>query len=194
MWCQNSLEVIILTRAGFYFFNWGTMKFVGRLWSVGRVITLSAGVNWTGAESCYYTQGLPPATWLHQGIITLFSTFHVHFGVDFQADFEDLRWHDVALSWNNTKDHNRSRKLCFHLPGYVPVIRSNPAMVLAVVHLALTEVLFVWKNQSMFGFLGCFSLLSTWRTSLAWGSLSSPEGPTLQVVLHTCNHSCVWDA
>ena len=21
----------------------------------------------------------------------------VHFGVDFQADFEDLRWHDVAL-------------------------------------------------------------------------------------------------
>ena len=22
----------------------------------------------------------------------------VHFGVDFQADFEDVRWHDVALS------------------------------------------------------------------------------------------------
>ena len=37
----------------------------------------------------------------------------VHFGVDFQADFEDVRWHDVALSWNHTKDHNRSRKLCF---------------------------------------------------------------------------------
>ena len=35
----------------------------------------------------------------------------VHFGVDFQADFEDVRGHDVALTWNHTKDHNRSRKL-----------------------------------------------------------------------------------
>ena len=50
----------------------------------------------------------------------------VHFGVDFQSDFEDVRWHDVALSWNHTKDHNRSRKLCFHHPGHVPVIRDNP--------------------------------------------------------------------
>ena len=25
-----------------------------------------------------------------------------------------------------TKDHNRSRKLCFHHPGHVPVIRGNP--------------------------------------------------------------------
>ena len=49
----------------------------------------------------------------------------VHFGVDFQADFEDLRWHDVALTWNHTKDHNRSRNLCFHHPGHVPVIRGN---------------------------------------------------------------------
>ena len=46
----------------------------------------------------------------------------VHFGVDFQADFEDVRWHDVALTWNHTKDHNRSWKLCFHHP----VIRGNP--------------------------------------------------------------------
>ena len=43
----------------------------------------------------------------------------VHFGVDFQADLEDVRWHDVALTWNNTKDHNCSRKLCFHHPGHV---------------------------------------------------------------------------
>ena len=50
----------------------------------------------------------------------------VHFGVDFQADFEDVRWHDVALTWNHTKDHNRSLKLCFHHPGHVPVIRGNP--------------------------------------------------------------------
>ena len=51
---------------------------------------------------------------------------HVHFGVDFQADFEDMRWHDVALTGNHTKDHNRSRELCFHHPGHVPVIRGNP--------------------------------------------------------------------
>ena len=31
----------------------------------------------------------------------------VHFGVDFQADFEDVRWHDMALTWNYTKDHNQ---------------------------------------------------------------------------------------
>ena len=43
----------------------------------------------------------------------------VQFGVDFQADFEDVRWHDMALTWNHTKDRNRSRKLCFHHPGHV---------------------------------------------------------------------------
>ena len=50
----------------------------------------------------------------------------VHFGVDFQADFEDVKWQDVAIIWNHTKDHNRSRKLCFHYSGHAPVIRSNP--------------------------------------------------------------------
>ena len=43
----------------------------------------------------------------------------VHFGVDFQANFEGVRWHDVALTWNHTKDHNHSRKLYFHHPGHV---------------------------------------------------------------------------
>ena len=57
----------------------------------------------------------------------------VYFGVDFQADFKDVRWHDVVLTRNHTKDHNRSRKLCFHHPGYVPVIRGNPAKVLALI-------------------------------------------------------------
>ena len=46
----------------------------------------------------------------------------VHFGVDFQADLEDVRWHDLALTWNHTKDH----KLCFRHPGHVSVIRDNP--------------------------------------------------------------------
>ena len=49
----------------------------------------------------------------------------VHFGVDFQADFEDVRGDDVALTWNHTKYHNRSRTLCFHHPGNVLVIRGN---------------------------------------------------------------------
>ena len=50
----------------------------------------------------------------------------VHLGVDFQADFEDVRWYDVALTWNHTRNYNHSRKLCFHQPGHVPVIRGNP--------------------------------------------------------------------
>ena len=50
----------------------------------------------------------------------------VHFGVNFQADFEDVWWYDGALTWNHTKDHYRSQKLCFHHPAHVPVIRNNP--------------------------------------------------------------------
>ena len=49
----------------------------------------------------------------------------VHFGVDFQADYEDEMWHDVALTWNHTKDHNCSRNHFFDHPGHVPVIRGN---------------------------------------------------------------------
>ena len=63
----------------------------------------------------------------------------VHFGVDFQADFENVRGYDVALTWNHTKDHNRNWKLCFHHPGHIPVIRSNPAMVLAVISWIVRE-------------------------------------------------------
>ena len=57
----------------------------------------------------------------------------VHFGADFRAVIEDVRWHDMALTWNHTKDHNRNRKFCFDHPGYVPLICGNPAMVLAVI-------------------------------------------------------------
>ena len=49
----------------------------------------------------------------------------VNFGVDFPADFENVRWHDVALTWNHTKDHKHSQKLCFHHSGHIPVIRGN---------------------------------------------------------------------
>ena len=50
----------------------------------------------------------------------------IHFGVGFQADIEDVRWHYVDLTWNNTKYHNRRRKLSFHHPVHVPAIRGNP--------------------------------------------------------------------
>ena len=50
----------------------------------------------------------------------------VHFGVDKQADFEEVWWHDVAFTWIHTKDHYRSRTLCFHQPDHVPVIGGNP--------------------------------------------------------------------
>ena len=59
----------------------------------------------------------------HQGYLIAPGDHHtlqhiqVHFGVDFQADFEDVRLHDVALTWKHTKDHNRSRKLFFHHSG-----------------------------------------------------------------------------
>ena len=34
----------------------------------------SLGLSWLVGRHCCYTQGLPPATWLHQGITTLFGT------------------------------------------------------------------------------------------------------------------------
>ena len=69
----------------------------------------------------------------HPGDHHTLQHIQVHFGVDFQANFEDVSWHDVALTWNHTKDYNWSRKLCFHHHGHVPVIRDNPAIVLAVI-------------------------------------------------------------
>ena len=50
----------------------------------------------------------------------------VHFWVDFQADFEDVRWHDVALTQNHAKDNNRSQKLYFHQPRHVPQVLNCP--------------------------------------------------------------------
>ena len=35
----------------------------------------------------------------------------------------EVAW--LALTWNHTKDHNSSRKLCFHHFGHVPVFRGN---------------------------------------------------------------------
>ena len=71
---------------------------------------------------------LLPHPWSATGHLIAPGNQHIqlHFGIEFHAEFEDVRWHDVPLTWNHTKDHNRSRKLCFHHPGHVPVIRGNP--------------------------------------------------------------------
>ena len=91
-------------------------------WSQARVsLDLCAGV-----ESCCHTQDSATGHLIALGDHHTLQHIQVHFGVDFQAYFEDMRWHDVALTWNHTKDHNRSWKLCFHHPGHVPVIRGNP--------------------------------------------------------------------
>ena len=74
------------------------------------------GSLWT----CGPMPSLPPHTGSATGHLIAPVDHHtvrhiqVYFGVDFQA-----------LTWNHTKDHNRSRKLCFHHPGHVPVIRGN---------------------------------------------------------------------
>ena len=55
-----------------------------------------------------WTCGSPPSPAAHPGSATshliapgdhhTLQHIQVHFGVDFQADFKDVRWHDVALS------------------------------------------------------------------------------------------------
>ena len=80
----------------------------------------------------------------------------VHFGVDFQADFEDVRWHDMALIWNHTKDHKRSRKLCFHYPGHVPVIGGNPDLHFEGAGNGPVFITWIGREQ-------CVSDLACWR-------------------------------
>ena len=108
----------------------------GGRWEKGTKSSLSfwsqASVSldlWTGTESCCHTQGLPPATWLHQGITTLFSTSRYTLVLTFKPTSKmwgGMMW---PSTWNNTKDHNNSQKLCFHQTGHVPVIRGNPHLL-----------------------------------------------------------------
>ena len=88
----------------------------GSLWTCGPAPSLLPAAQ---------PRVLPLTSWLHQELhCTPDLHIQLHFDVDFQADFDDVRWHDVALSWNHTKDHNRSWKFCFYHTGHVPVIRS----------------------------------------------------------------------
>ena len=96
-----------------------------------------SGANERRVQSCSTPSEAKPGSLLpHPGSATghlivpgdhhTLQHIQVHFGVDFQANFKDVRWHDVALTWNYTKDHNYSQKHCFHHPGHIPVIRGNP--------------------------------------------------------------------
>ena len=108
---------------------------------------------WAGAESCCHTQGLPPAIWLHQRITTTLQHIQVHFGVDFQADFEDVRWHDVALTWNHTKDHNCSRKLCFHPPW------ARACLFVAIQWLVLAVITLIGRETELYSGASPISLV-----------------------------------
>ena len=80
---------------------------------------------WACPESCCHTQGPPPATRLHQGINTLFSLSRYTLVLTFKPTsnmWGDIMWHSLE----STPNHNPSRKLCFHHPVHVPVIRDNP--------------------------------------------------------------------
>ena len=79
----------------------------------------------------------------------------VHFGVD----LKDVRWHDVALTWNHTKDHNRSRKLCFHHPGHVPVIRSNTDLHFEGAGHDLVVMTWIGRNHELYSSVSPISLV-----------------------------------
>ena len=60
----------------------------------------------------------------------------VHFGVDFQADFEDVRWHDVALTWNlcSTSSKESSTALSSALKRWtvrIRILRVLPMVLLS---------------------------------------------------------------
>ena len=98
----------------------------GWLWCCGRCT--KPGSLWTcgPAPSPAATRRVATSHLIAPGDHHTLQHIQIHFSVHFQDDFEDVRWHDVALTWNHTKDHNRSRKLCFHHPGHIPVILGNP--------------------------------------------------------------------
>ena len=74
----------------------------------------------------------------------------VHFGIDFQADFDDVRWHDVAFTWNHTKDHNCSWKLCLHHPGHVPVIRDYPDLYFEGAGNGLVVITWIGREHELY--------------------------------------------
>ena len=55
---------------------------------------------WAGAESCYNNQSLPLATWLHQGISTLFSTSKYTLVLTFKPTLK--MWGGMIWPWLET--------------------------------------------------------------------------------------------
>ena len=95
------------------------------------------------------------ALWDHH----ILQHIQVHFGVDFQADLEDVRWHDVALTWNHTKDHNRCREICFHHSGHVPVIRGNPDLHFVVAGNGPVVISWIGREHELYSNVSPISLI-----------------------------------
>ena len=79
----------------------------GSLWTCGPALSPAATPRvWHRPPDC--TRGSPHSS-SHPGTLWCWLS-------------SQLQRCDVALTWNHTKDHNHSRKLCFHHP----VIHGNP--------------------------------------------------------------------
>ena len=76
--------------------QWEGYKVVASFWSQAWV-SLDL---WAGTESCCFTQGLSPATWLHQGITTLFSTSRYTLVLIFKPTSKI--WGAMMWSWLET--------------------------------------------------------------------------------------------
>ena len=75
-----------------------------------------------------------------------------------------MRWHDVARTWNHTKDHNRSRKLCFHQLGYIPVIRGNPDLHFEGAGNGPVVITWIGREHEFYSGASPISLVEHWIT------------------------------
>ena len=79
--------------------------------------------------------------------------------VDPEASLKDVRGHDIPLTRDDPKDHDRGRKLGLHDPWDVLGARSNPTVVLPVMDLVLTEILLVREESQHARVLGMLEIV-----------------------------------
>ena len=70
---------------------------------------------WASAESCCHTQGLPPATWLYQRIITLFTTSRYTFVLIFKPTSK--MW--GGMMWPSASPPPKDHPMCWAVPSSV---------------------------------------------------------------------------
>ena len=131
------------------------------------------------AEACYHTQGLPPATWLHHGITTLFSTSRCTLVLTFNPTSK--MW--GGMMWPSLKTTPKT----ITVAGNFVFITLGTSLLFVVIQRWFWQLRnWSWqkfflseKYQSKFGFLGCFSLLSNLAdliNSLSSRSISGLSG------------------